>query len=290
MQILYVDILFLINFCMDLFSLYITSRLLSCGRKNYALLIAAVLGGIYSVFSVLYAGSAVVSLIIDVFASVIITYIAFFGIKDIKKLFKACLLFYMVSLLIGGAVTAMYSFLNSFIGKDTVAEPDGLLKALIFIVLGAISAVCIKMSEIILKNTVKTKSVSVKMKLDNKSVSFDALVDSGNLLKDPFSGKSVIVVTLSAIEKVLPFDIRRAIKSKCYDISDISVKNAKRIRLIPVKTVAGSSTLVGINADQIEITDEKGRAYPANALIAVDSSTANDFSGYGAVMPSSLVS
>lgn len=290
MQILYVDILFLINFCMDLFSLYITSRLLSCGRKNYALLIAAVLGGIYSVFSVLYAGSAVVSLIIDVFASVIITYIAFFGIKDIKKLFKACLLFYMVSLLIGGAVTAMYSFLNSFIGKDTVAEPDGLLKALIFIVLGAISAVCIKMSEIILKNTVKTKSVSVKMKLDNKSVSFDALVDSGNLLKDPFSGKSVIVVTLSAIEKVLPFDIRRAIKSKCYDISDISVKNAKRIRLIPVKTVAGSSTLVGINADEIEITDEKGRAYPANALIAVDSSTENDFSGYGAVMPSSLVS
>ena len=289
MQILYADVLFLINFYMDFFALYLSGKILHTEVKRTGLLLASGIGALYSLLTVMYSGNSVVSIIIDIFASVIITVIAFFPVRNKKMLAKTVVMFYVISLLLGGIITFLYGFLNKIVEKADISEAKGLVRVAVFLILGAISALCISISNGILKSTVKSKSVFVKLKLDNKTVTFDALVDSGNLLSDPISGKQVIVASMSAVETVLPFDIRRIVRSNCCDISDISPRSAKRIRLIPARGIGGSKTFIGIIPDRIEIKETGKNPYRISAIIAIDEGQRYRFGGYGAVMPSALI-
>ena len=56
MQIVYIDVLFIINFCMDFLSLYISGAFLHLKQSQKQLLFSALLGGCYAVFSVVFEG------------------------------------------------------------------------------------------------------------------------------------------------------------------------------------------------------------------------------------------
>ncbi|MDY3846100.1 MAG: sigma-E processing peptidase SpoIIGA [Eubacteriales bacterium] len=289
MRVLYADVLFLINFCMDFFSLYLTAKILRMRYKIYFMILACTIAGVYSVISVIYSGNGIFGYIIDFLAAFVITYVAFFGIKNLRTYMKITAVFYLTSFLLGGIITVLYRLLNEVVKSGNISEPDGVLKAIIFILLGAISAVCINISNRILHDAIKARSVSLKLTIDSKKTTVEALVDSGNFLRDPISGKQVIVVSMQAVEQMLPFDIRRIIKSDCFDVSDISPGSAKRIRLIPARGIGGTKTYIGISPDEIEVLEGNKKAYTINALIAVDRGEKYQFAGYGGVVPSTLI-
>ena len=289
MKVLYADILFFINFCMDFFALYLTAKILRVRYRIPFLILSSAVGGVYSVIAVIYSGNGVVGYIIDAMAAFVLTYIAFLGIKSRKTYIKITAVFYLSSFLLGGIITVLYRLLNEVVKTSDITDSDGVLKAIIFILLGTISAVCINISNRILHDAVKSKSVLLKFTLDGKKATVEALVDSGNLLVDPISGRQVIIVSLEAVEAILPFDIRRIIKSDCLDVSDISPKSAKRIRLIPARGIGGTRTYIGICADGIEVLEGNKKPYTINALIAVDSTKKYEFAGYGGVVPATLI-
>ena len=64
-QIVYADLLFLVNFTMDFLCFFVTARILCRPFKVWRCCIASVLGGVYSVV-VLFAGfNAVIGLLAD---------------------------------------------------------------------------------------------------------------------------------------------------------------------------------------------------------------------------------
>lgn len=289
MQTLYADILFLINFCMDFFSLYLSVKILMQKVRLKHLLSASVLGAFYSVFSTIYCGNAAVSFIIGIAAAFVLCYIAVGRTDNVRLYLKTVVLFFIISLLLGGIITFLYSALNRVFAAADFSARDNTVKAAVFILLGAIGALCINISNRILYCAVRTKMASIKVVLDKKTVTLDALVDSGNLLRDPISGRQVIVVTMASVEPVLPFDIRRIIKSNSYDLSDLSMRNARRIRLIPAKGIGGNRTFIALVPDRIELIGKEGKKEELDALIAVEDSKKYNFAGYNAVMPATLI-
>ncbi len=290
MQILYADIFFVLNFCMDFFAIALTGKILHIKLNLLLALLASALGGIYSVITTVYAGNSVISLLTDIGCAFLICLIAYYKAGKIKVTVKITLVFYIVSLLLGGIITFFYNTLNK-LGYFPVANADNeLIKVAVMLLLGGIAAVSLKISNLLLSYTVKSKSVSLDISIDGRRVTFEALVDSGNFLVDPISGKKVIITLLDAVEALLPFDIKRILKSKSYDISDISMQSARRIRLIPAVGIGGAKTYIGIVPDSIIMRDNDGsKKRELNALIAVENDNGGSFGGYSAVMPSVLI-
>ena len=125
-----------------------------------------------------------------------------------------------------------------------------------------------------------------------ENLTLRAISDSGNLLKDPISGKCVIAVASSEFEKLFG----AGMADINIDTSANSLKNctfqknsltADRIRIIPMRTAVGSAVKIAVRPDSITIKCEGGREIEVDALIAPADIDGAD--GYGALVPSELL-
>jgi stage II sporulation protein GA (sporulation sigma-E factor processing peptidase) len=108
-----------------------------------------------------------------------------------------------------------------------------------------------------------TKTVNINF-LD-KRCSCKALLDSGNLLKDPMSNNDVVIVKSSALKDVLPealinYDYENIDMMKAEELINLlDDEISSRIRLIPYKHAGSSkgSIILGLKADYIEVDENK---------------------------------
>ena len=99
-----------------------------------------------------------------------------------------------------------------------------------------------------------------------------ALVDSGNLLRDPLTRLPVIVVSRKAAARLVSLPERDGI--------------APGMRLISVRTVAGTSLMAIFRPGSIRIL-ESGGWQPVRALVGVNP---DGYNGFQALVPSSVIS
>ena len=114
----------------------------------------------------------------------------------------------------------------------------------------------------------KTKSVTVHAKLLGKEITLRAMVDTGNLLRDPVSGKSVIVADLNRLSPMLPPALLRAYTTGDFSNWLDTYEHARSIRPIPAKTASGSSLLFAIVPDELTVSAGREAPYRADYLIA----------------------
>lgn len=295
MQVVYGDVLFFVNFCMDLISLYLAGKVVSVRTPSLGLILASALGGIYGVISVFFPGNALVSVMIGVAMSFLMCFVCYGGRCGRKNFFKAVVVMYAFSLLLGGLITFAYNFMGrvfprllEIVGRDS----SGSRKTLFFLGIAAICGVLTIVARRMLAFRTQLKSIKVCVTVEGRQGSFDALVDSGNLLTDPISGKKVIVAGLSRLVGVIPEEVVQVIKTR--DVSELerlNYRNMKRVRIIPSRSVGNGRLLVGFIPDRIEIQPDinKNERYTVDAILAFDGDVAADFGGYSAIVPSSLV-
>ena len=110
----YADLLFLINFFMDFACLKISAKVCACSSKTLRTAFASVLGGVYSIFA-LFIENRIAYYALSVLMCIIITSTAFARRGDrISRILKISLVYFFVSLLTGGGVSAAFYFFNSF--------------------------------------------------------------------------------------------------------------------------------------------------------------------------------
>ena len=107
----------------------------------------------------------------------------------------------------------------------------------------------------------KTKSVTVEAVLMGRSITLRAMVDSGNLLRDPMSGRSVIVADRRTLSKILPNGFPKEGET-CKDHG-----LARRLRIIPTQTATGESFLTAVIPDRLTVI-ENGERRNSDYLIA----------------------
>ena len=109
----------------------------------------------------------------------------------------------------------------------------------------------------------------VEVCLGNRRASLHAMADSGNLLREPVSGKPCIVAEVERLSGVLPKEISEAVKSGAQiNAGSVPKGFARRICLIPARTAGGGGMLVGIRADKIVVRTQSGER-DVDAVIAL---------------------
>jgi len=285
-RVLYGDVLLIINFSMDFLALYITATILHLKRSNIRMTAAAVIGAVYSLLSVMSTHSTFTSALISVAVSVLLCFTAY-GKHKKTYFLKIAIVFYCVNFALGGGITAICNLLNIWKNTKNIHIngtfdvlygdiPFGLL-ALLAIVCGIISVFSGRLAA---KNK-KTEETEFTITANGSTVKLNGLIDSGNLLTDPLSGRPVIVVCYDSVRSLLPTELLRFIKTK--DPALLNLENLPpKTRLIPVCTVGKNSLLFAFLPDNILL---EGRQ--VDAFIAIDTNTAS-YGGNNAVIPAVL--
>ncbi len=250
---IYVDILFLVNFSMDYLCLYISAKILRRALSAKRLVLSSLLGAVYSVVSVFLSVESWLALVIDILVCICMCAIAFHTKKQFKKTLVSALLYFLVSMTVGGIMTALFNLINKLDLPFDMAEGDGLSVwgfALLAILAGVMAAFggnfVFKKKEI--------RDCQLAISFDGKEKSFNGLSDSGNLIKDPISGRPVIIIDRKLadgfVDSQILEDFINGIPPKSHAYSGM--------RIAPINTVSGKSVIVLLRADKITLTYNRG--------------------------------
>lgn len=213
-QEVYIDLYFLINACMDLLCMMLTAALLHRFVRRWRAILASVLGGAYAVAALLLGFDGMTGFLLDAFVAVLMCVIGFAGKHlPFRRLLQTVPVYLLVSVLLGGVMTALYALLNRLNLPLDALQGDG-LSVWTFALLTAVAGFATVKGGRFLGFSSKTKSVVLHVTLFGKEHTLRALVDSGNLLQDPLSGKSVIVADIATLRASLPPSLSKALNSK----------------------------------------------------------------------------
>ena len=103
---IYIDVVFIENLIMNYIILFATSIIIKIKVKHIRLILASILGAIYSIIAYMSILEMYSSVILKIILSVIIVYIAY-NPQNVKNMWKYLVIFYMTSFVFGGAAFAL---------------------------------------------------------------------------------------------------------------------------------------------------------------------------------------
>ena len=263
-EVVYVDLLFLINFSMDFLCFYVASRILSVKLSPIRATLASVIGGVYSDIALFLPVGRVLGLVIDVTVCGIMCAVAFYKKKEGARLFLHILVYFAVSMALGGFMTAIFNLLNQVDIPVEESNTDG-ISVVSFAVLAGVSAIITLIGGRFFKAKNLQRKAELEILIDGKSKKINGIFDSGNLLREPISSKPCIVCDREALRDIVPFSIYMASKNGMKTIDGASYLG---VRLVPIKTARGDGMLVALLADNIKI-EVDGKVHSVDAYVAL---------------------
>ncbi len=232
MPVIYVDVLFLINFIIDGFLLICTAQMGGFAIKNLRIAAGALLGGIYSVL-IFFPDLPDILLALSKMGAAAIMIVIAVKISTLRDFFRGLLCFYISGFLLGGVVTALMYTTSWGTRTQAVLSNGSLYFNIGFIRLVLTASVTAVVVGVVARG-LKTRLLrqpnmcSVTIGFGGRKVSGVALIDSGNSLTAPGGISPVAVVEASVAAKL--FDETVASMMKEGDICGLFEslpKNAK---------------------------------------------------------------
>lgn len=273
---------------MDFLSLFITGKIMRKKINPIALIAAAALGAIYAIATLLYQGSELLAVFLHIAVACLLCFICYGG--KIVVLFKTVCIFYGVNFLLGGGISALYYALTKNASKTVYI--NGTVNTLysdippvyFFLIAGGVGLLCAFCGRIFAKKRA-SEPVCVKVFGQGCSVEFESLCDTGNLLRDPYNGRPVIITGYMTVLPILPFDTKELFRTGDLTVLDkVSTVISHRVHVIPSSTVSGGGLLLAYTPDKIIIGGEEKDA----CIGILPTKEKNDFGGYPAITPSIL--
>ena len=264
MQTLYIDVYFLINFSIDLLSLYFAARIAKLPTTVIRLLLGAGVGAIVALLN-LFLDASWFCYVCLLLGFIIMILIATGRVRLYRKI-KFAFCFSIVEMLVGGFVYFMYDVLDEHLvglieGEGGGAENRSLL----------LLAIIVLMSIGVFKCLISVCSfssgsyyVNLIIKLWGKSFSGEALVDSGNIATDPLDNRSVMLLGSDAAEKILGVSV-----SEITNTLSLPDELKKKIRFIPVSFGGVNRLLLGFRPDSVAVITD-GREEFIDVTLAID--------------------
>lgn len=272
----YLDVVFIENIIMNYIILYGTAVIAKVIPKHVRLILASGVGALYAIVAYLSILKIYSCIVLKVFLSVIIVYIAF-NSQNIKIMFKQLLLFYLTSFVFGGAAF----FLIYIVKPQDIIMRNGVYVGtypLKIAFLGAfLGFIVIILSFKIIKTKLSKKSLlcNAIISINKKQIETVAMIDTGNLLKDPISNTPVIVVEHTLLYNILPKQILNNLESilggELEKIpEDVKEKYISKLKVIPFSSLGKQNgLLLGIKADEIKIEIEDETIIKDNIIVGI---------------------
>ena len=282
MKTIYLDVYFMINFTVDILAVFIALKLIHSKSSVRALVASGILGGLFAVAE-LFVKSILLHIAISILFIAALIIVCCKKDTGLRKI-KFTVFFYISSFLIGGIVSFAYNTLDKILERYPIAgETQVNSRAIVFSACILLIIGVIRLFIMIMSDSINEKAVNIEINIENKSVKFDALIDTGNLVRDPMNMNPVVFVKRTIAEEILP--------SSVIDLSHIDSLSStfkKRIRLVPVTRNGVTHVMTGIRVDKVTLRNEKTCAQ-IDATIVIDKEEGT-YGGYLALAPYVAVS
>ena len=260
-EVVYADILFLIDFSMDFLTFYIVSHIFRQRVKLLRICSASAMGGVYSVISLGIGVNRWLGLIFDVFICFVMCMTAFLekSPKRFRKMPLYTATFFVSSAMLGGVMTAIFGFLNRTLTGIEGGRED--LSLWVFGFVAVLSGLATLLGSDLIGRSSRSKFGKLTVRMGTRKMSFEAMSDSGNMLKDPIGGKDVVIVDREKARSLVP--LLAADK-----MTTLPAELARTVRLIPIRTAAGEGMLTAFCPDEVRL-DYDGAEREIDVLVAL---------------------
>jgi len=293
MPIVYIDVLFAVNFLVNYLLLRVCC--IFSGIRVYKLRIisGSIIGACYAVLVFFPDFSLIHSTVYKLLISMLIIAVSspFFSLKSY---IKALLIFYAVSFAFGGCVLGIFYFSNVGARLGAVYSNGILYFNLPWTILalsGVVFYTSVKLFAIVTKKSMQSKNLKKKVLLYFKDniVEVTALMDTGNSLVDPIDLSPVIIVEYKFIKNLFDNEIRDDLERIGNEniewiMSDVIHKGLP-VRLIPFTSLGKENgLLLGFVPDRVEISDNCGIRILDKCVVGIYEKQLSKDKSFGALL------
>lgn len=257
-MVVYVDVLLVVNLIVDFFLLKLTFKLLRVNPKPIRVLISVLLGATSSLYIFFPESTAFIDIAVQLIISSLMMLSAL-GFKTLKYFLRAVGVFFAVTCVYGGIMTALWQVLKPkgmVINNSVVYFNISPLVLIVSTVSGYF--LYLFLSKILALPSKTAKRCSLTLYALGKSVGLTGIIDTGNSITDILSNGEIIIVDKAVVMSLLGTE----------DILSDPVY-ATRYRTVPCETVMGRSLLDGFRCDMGEIRFEDKVIPLNNPIIAI---------------------
>lgn len=270
-QVVYVDVLVALNIIVSFFLIKAVCAIAREKPRTVRVLIGSVMGGAYSLVIFLPEIHTVLS-ITGRIAFLLIVTAAVFGFGNLKRYMRCYLLLCTASMLFAGVLVALWIMLlpqavmlrNGSFYVDVSFVQLVIVCALVYIgarIFGSFFA----------KRADEESDVRLEITFQGKKVNANGIIDTGNTLRDSFTGEPVSIISQSLALSLLPERYFSAA------IEPMSGDMPEGMHLIVSDTVGSSALMCSFKAESMVLITSDKQIKTENATLAV--STRETFSG-----------
>ena len=273
----YLDIIFVENILMNYIILFATLIILKVKNKGQQirLFASSVIGSSYAIIVYLNIIPIYSNIITKIILSIVMIYVAF-NPQNVKQLLKQLLIFYLTSFVFGGCAFALIYFIKPERVKMNNGVFVGTYPIKVTLIAGIIAFIITQIAFKINKIRLDSKNtfINIKIYYEEKILEVKALLDSGNMLKDPISGMPVIIIEKEILHKIIPEEILNYIENivggeEQKEKTEVK-KYLSKIRMVPFMSIGKENgMLLGIRIDKVKIETEEINIEKDNVIAGI---------------------
>lgn len=257
-MVVYADILLAVNLIVDYFLLKVTLKILKITPKTYRLILASILGAVFSLYIFLPKSPVLVEFSVQFIMNSLMMLLCV-GFRSLKSFMRSVITMFCVTCIYGGIMIAVWQVFKPkgmVINNSVVYFNISPLILILFTVAGYF--IYLAFSKIFAIASKTAKRCNITLYALGKSVGATAIIDTGNSLTDIFSGSEIIISD-------------KAVAITLFGTTDIEKDPllATRYRTIPCETVSGKGIMEGFRCDMGEIYLEDKIISLNNPILAI---------------------
>lgn len=261
MRVVYVDTLFFLNLAVDYLLLLLTARLSGVYRRRVHLALGAAVGAALAVVLYFPPIPALPGILLRC-GVCLLTVLAAFGLK--RGFARLCGIFLLLTLMLAGLLFAISFGNRGELLQNGVLYLDisGYVMLIGFTALYLLSGLVMGKG----RTQIGQRRQDIVVEMAGRKAQFRALCDSGNLLRDPISGRRVMLVECNAAAKLfdgpgalLLQNLREQQPEELLPLLRRCCKTA--FWLLPAQTVSGESILIVFRPERMWIDGKPTEEY-----------------------------
>lgn len=256
---IYVDILIITNIYADFLLLKSAAVMTRSPLKLSRGIIAALIGSLFSLVIFLPRLSSIALVIIKLLSAVTVVLTAF-GYQSKKVYIKRLFVFFLMAFVYAGIGTAASGLFGGrlIVSRNGVVYGNFSLPVLIAATIAAYGVISLyrRAADITGQGAVYT----VTARHGDKLVSFKAMADTGNVLRDMITGKPVILCSRSDLKMLfgcVPREEEFSLADNTARYTDNNIRTAVKWRLIPCSTVSGTALVPIRRPEEVCVKNEE---------------------------------
>lgn len=280
MPVIYIDVLFCVNFLMNLLILWVTEKAARIRVKEGWLFLGAGIGALYAVLMFFPRLSVFYTVLAKILCSLFLIAVTF-RLKTVRMFLKTVLIFYLVSFAFGGGALALFYFTDFGIRLGAVLSNGVFYFTLPWKVLflsAVILSVLLRLGARFLSRRTRNAALSVPVQVEwnGKRADLNALLDTGNTLSDPLTDRPVLVAEYDAVRDLLPSEVCSMYEAKEKTGREqlmnvwMESETPRPFRVIPFTSLGRENgMLVGFSPDRIIISENEREYIRTDVIIGI---------------------